>query len=102
MRDSRDPASGSQPRWTLPPVGGDPSSTPTGTTPGSFANPARVGAATAFSSPDTPGMPQPSDKTAWDFLPPGWRRSNGHAVAPEGFIMRRAGPNGLKVSPDRS
>jgi phosphomethylpyrimidine synthase len=26
-----------------------------------------------FASPDTPGMPAPSDKTAWDFLPPGWR-----------------------------
>ncbi|CAE7262675.1 thiC [Symbiodinium necroappetens] len=25
-----------------------------------------------FSSPDTPGMPEPSDKTAWDFLPEGW------------------------------
>ncbi|MCC5822222.1 MAG: phosphomethylpyrimidine synthase [Planctomycetes bacterium] len=25
-----------------------------------------------FSSPDTPGMPAPSDKTAWDFLPDDW------------------------------
>jgi len=25
-----------------------------------------------FSSPDTPGMPAPSEKTAWDFLPEGW------------------------------
>src|SRR5690606_5691380 len=23
-------------------------------------------------SPDTPGMPPPSDKTAWDFMPDGW------------------------------
>jgi phosphomethylpyrimidine synthase len=26
-----------------------------------------------FASPDTPGMPPPSDKTAWDFLPDGWK-----------------------------
>jgi phosphomethylpyrimidine synthase len=25
-----------------------------------------------FASPDTPGMPAPSNKTAWDFLPKGW------------------------------
>jgi phosphomethylpyrimidine synthase len=42
------------------------------TTPGSFANRSRVGSPRTFSSPDTPGMPQPSDKTAWDFLPDGW------------------------------
>lgn len=42
------------------------------TTPGSFANQPRIGTAYAFSSPDTPGMPRVSDKTAWDFLPDGW------------------------------
>ena len=42
------------------------------TTPGSFANRADIGGPLAFSSPDTPGMPAPSDKTAWDFLPDGW------------------------------
>jgi len=42
------------------------------TTPGSFANRSRVGTPWTFSSPDTPGMPPPSDKTAWDFLPDGW------------------------------
>jgi phosphomethylpyrimidine synthase len=42
------------------------------TTPGSFANAPDIGGPLAFSSPDTPGMPQPSDKTAWDFLPEGW------------------------------
>ncbi|MGE3107699.1 MAG: phosphomethylpyrimidine synthase [Phycisphaerales bacterium] len=26
-----------------------------------------------FASPDTPGMPAPSEKTAWDFLPDGWQ-----------------------------
>jgi len=42
------------------------------TTPGSFANAPDIGGPLAFSSPDTPGMPKPSDKTAWDFLPEGW------------------------------
>jgi phosphomethylpyrimidine synthase len=42
------------------------------TTPGSFANPADVGGPSTYSSPDTPGMPAPSSKTAWDFLPAGW------------------------------
>ncbi|MBX3125908.1 MAG: phosphomethylpyrimidine synthase ThiC [Polyangiaceae bacterium] len=32
-------------------------------------------------------MPAPSDKTAWDFLPPGWhRRQDGFADAPAGFV----------------
>ena len=42
------------------------------TTPGSFANRPHVGGPLAFSSPDTPNMPQPSPYTAWDFLPEGW------------------------------
>lgn len=42
------------------------------TSPGSFANKPDVGGPLAFSSPGTPGMPQPSDKTAWDFLPDDW------------------------------
>jgi phosphomethylpyrimidine synthase len=46
--------------------------TPNVTTPGSFALKADVGGALMFASPDTPGMPQASDKTAWDFLPEGW------------------------------
>ncbi|MFZ9090148.1 MAG: phosphomethylpyrimidine synthase ThiC [Planctomycetaceae bacterium] len=54
----------------------DPSSRHLGTTPGSFARaaqiqPGRAGART-FSSPDTPGMPEPSDRTAWDFMPEDW------------------------------
>ncbi len=51
----------------------DPSSFHAGTTPGSFAAAADIGGPRSFSSPDTPGMPLPSDRTAWDFLPPGWR-----------------------------
>ena len=40
-----------------------------GTTPGSFALAADIGGPLTFSSPDTPGMPAPSEKTAWDFNP---------------------------------
>ncbi len=58
--------------YTLPPLGDNPSSDHEGTNPGSFANRGRVGTAWTYSSPDTPGMPQPSEKTAWDFLPKGW------------------------------
>ncbi|MBL8809957.1 MAG: phosphomethylpyrimidine synthase ThiC [Planctomycetaceae bacterium] len=59
----------------------DPSSQHAGTTPGSFARaprlaPGRAGALT-YSSPDTPGMPAPSDKTAWDFMPADWVRRPG-------------------------
>jgi len=57
----------------LPMHGADnPSSNQDGTTPGSFAQKADVGGPLMFSSPDTPGMPAPSEKTAWDFLPDGW------------------------------
>ncbi|MFZ2875328.1 MAG: phosphomethylpyrimidine synthase [Phycisphaerales bacterium] len=42
------------------------------TTPGSFALAPDVGGPLMFASPDTPGMPPPSGKTAWDFLPDGW------------------------------
>ncbi|WP_010582672.1 phosphomethylpyrimidine synthase [Schlesneria paludicola] len=62
--------------YTLPPLGENPSSTAQGTTPGSFAQrpalkPGRAGALT-FASPDTPGMPVASEKTAWDFMPADW------------------------------
>ncbi|MEI9940755.1 MAG: phosphomethylpyrimidine synthase ThiC [Pseudomonadota bacterium] len=72
---------------TLPLRGAaNPSSHRDGTNPGSFANAPNLGGALTFSSPDTPGMPPPSDRTAWDFLPPGWRRDGDRAVAPAGFI----------------
>jgi len=62
--------------YVLPPMGSNPSSTQAGTTPGSFASPPTlhpgVEGARTFSSPDTPGMPGVSEKTAWDFLPAGW------------------------------
>src|SRR5512145_2547294 len=62
----------SAPSYALPPIGDNPSSSNQGTTPGSFALKGRVGTAWTFSSPDTPGMPAPSDKTAWDFLAADW------------------------------
>jgi len=89
---------------TLPMHGAtNPSSVAAGTTPGSFARKSDVGGPRMFSSPDTPGMPEPSSKTAWDFLPEGWTieshpdgcRGHHHAsygevpirgVAPAGFV----------------
>ncbi len=62
--------------FELPPLGSDPGNTANTTTPGSFAAKPRIAAGRAgaptFSSPDTPGMPPTSDKTAWDFMPPDW------------------------------
>jgi phosphomethylpyrimidine synthase len=70
----------------LPLQGADnPSSEVEGTNPGSFARRADVGGPYAFSSPDTPGMPAPSDRTAWDFLPDGFRLDGATALAPPGF-----------------
>ena len=63
----------------------DPSSTSAGTTPGSFANAPDIGGPLSFSSPDTPGMPHPSDKAAWDFMPDDWRFDGTRWHAPEGF-----------------
>jgi phosphomethylpyrimidine synthase len=80
-----------EPKFSLPLVGAFDPGSKRGTTPGSFARRADVGGPYAFSSPDTPGMPAPSEKTAWDFLPPGWGRTGSspqdlRAVAPEGFV----------------
>ena len=62
--------------YSLPPLGRNPSSKAQGTSPGSFSllpkiASGRVGRWT-FASPDTPGMPAPSEKTAWDFMPLDW------------------------------
>jgi len=77
---------GSNQRYQLPPVGGNPSSRGEGTTPGSFANKSQIGGSLTFSSPDTPGMPATSDKTAWDFMPADWTREGDRWVAPEAFV----------------
>ncbi|MCG6155005.1 phosphomethylpyrimidine synthase ThiC [Rubinisphaera margarita] len=88
----------SQTRYTLPPIGGNPSSVAAGTNPGAFAKRPQIQAGPAgaltYSSPDTPGMPAPSEKTAWDFMPEGWTRKPGYETnyhqaeaweAPAGF-----------------
>ena len=64
----------------------NPSSINEGTNPGSFANRAMVGGPTSYSSPDTPGMPAASDKTAWDFMPRGWLQSGSVWQAPADFV----------------
>jgi len=46
---------------------GNPGADDAGTTPGSFALASEVGGPRAYASPDTPGMPEPSSRTAWDF-----------------------------------
>ena len=79
-----DPTSDLASAFTLPKLGENPSSTRQGTTPGSFANPPDLGGPRAFSSPDTPGMPQPSEKSAWDFMPLDWR------PLPEGERLARS------------
>jgi phosphomethylpyrimidine synthase len=62
--------------YSLPPLGRNPSSQAQGTTPGSFALIPKIASGRAgrwtFASPDTPGMPAPSEKTAWDFMPLDW------------------------------
>ncbi len=74
---------------TLPLRGAsNPSTHRLGTNPGSFAEAPDVGGARMYSSPDTPGMPAPSTKTAWDFLPEGWVRSGAFAEAPQGFVAK--------------
>ncbi len=50
----------------------NPGSDTTVPTPGSFAHKPDIGGPYTFSSPDTPGMPKPSTKTAWNFLPQNW------------------------------
>ncbi|MEM7136930.1 MAG: phosphomethylpyrimidine synthase ThiC [Myxococcota bacterium] len=64
----------------------NPSSTGAGTTPGSFARAPDIGGPRMFSSPDTPGMPPPSHKTAWDFMPDDWTKDAIGWHPPEGFV----------------
>jgi phosphomethylpyrimidine synthase len=71
--------------WQLPPLGGNPSSAAQGTSPGSFAFRPAIGSPLPFASPDAPGMPAASEKTAWDFMPPDWKQVGGRWVPPAGF-----------------
>jgi len=91
--------------WTLPLRGAaNPSTHSDGTNPGSFANPPQVGGPLAFSSPDTPGMPAPSQLTAWDFLPSDWVIENatkengcaGHNHPEIGTYIRAVAPAGFE------
>lgn len=66
----------------------NPSSRGEGTNPGSFALRPGLGGPLPFSSPDTPGMPAPSGKTAWDFMPDDWTFVDGKWQPPEGFVPR--------------
>ncbi len=75
IRPQSDRSERAMPKQVIaPPLHGatNPSTDGEGTTPGSFALQAEIGGPRTFSSPDTPGMPAPSSKTAWDFLPAGW------------------------------
>ena len=69
-------------RHELPPLGENPSTGRQGTSPGSFAKRSAIASGVAgrwtYSSPDTPGMPQPSGKTAWDFMPADWQLKPGY------------------------
>ena len=84
------PAAGDDFKWNLPAVGSNPGSMKTATTPGSFAQSPRIkpglAGALTYSSPDTPGMPAPSGKTAWDFLPAEWSTWVGPAMSPDSNI----------------
>ncbi|MGH7131847.1 MAG: phosphomethylpyrimidine synthase [Phycisphaerales bacterium] len=60
-----------------------PGRTPGVTTPGSFALAPDIGGPLMFASPDTPGMPAPSEKTAWDFMPADWEVETLDAAATE-------------------
>jgi phosphomethylpyrimidine synthase len=82
----RDRPAGATRAYPLPPIGGNPSSRRAGTSPGSFARRADVGGPFTYSSPDAPGMPLPSEKTAWDFMPIDWRRVDGRWEPPAGFV----------------
>lgn len=66
-------------RYEPPLRGGSvPSTEEHGTAPPSFALKPDIGGPLSFSSPDTPGMPPPSARTAWDFNPA--PRGRGNAV----------------------
>ena len=69
---------------------------PQAPTPGSFALAPDIGGPLMFASPDTPGMPAPSKKTAWDFLPEGW---NVEIVEADGVTERRS-DDGIAVFTD--
>ncbi|GAB5496542.1 MAG: hypothetical protein Phyf2KO_16220 [Phycisphaerales bacterium] len=80
-------------KFSVPTLGAGNPGSPGVTTPGSFANKPDIGGPLAFSSPDTPGMPKPSDKTAWDFLPDDWsiETASDHATGCKGHNKKAIG-----------
>jgi len=80
-------------RPSLPTHGAaNPGNDPSVTTPGSFALAPDVGGPLMFASPDTPGMPAASEKSAWDFLPDGWSVEDvGPALGTPGTPTLRVG-----------
>ena len=80
-------------KFSVPTLGAGHPGSPGVTTPGSFANKPDIGGPLAFSSPDTPGMPKPSDKTAWDFLPDDWSilAASDHATGCKGHNKKAIG-----------
>jgi phosphomethylpyrimidine synthase len=91
--------------YSLPPIGGNPSTDRQGTTPGSFAARGRIGTPYAFSSPDTPGMPGVSDITAMDFSRPEDREGRTQLEqAREGIVsaeMKRVALREPHLSPEQ-
>ena len=69
-------------RFDRPAVHANPGADASVTTPGSFALPPDIGGPRMYASPDTPGMPAPSDKTAWDFMPSDWQFAGGDKTDP--------------------
>ncbi|MCB9030381.1 MAG: phosphomethylpyrimidine synthase ThiC [Deltaproteobacteria bacterium] len=69
----------------LPLGGHNPSSNNSGTNPGSFANKPQLGKSLSFSSPDTPGMPEPSTITALN-----WENESGREPVTQ-LELARAG-----------
>jgi phosphomethylpyrimidine synthase len=63
------------------------------TTPGSFALAPDIGGPLMFASPDTPGMPAPSTKTAWDFMPEDWLVEILDASIPRGGALMPSSPS---------
>ena len=62
-----DKSKSAQRPWALPPLGENPSSRAEGTNPGSLARRPDIGGPFTFSSPDSPGMPAPSELTAMNW-----------------------------------
>src|SRR5436190_9118699 len=100
------PSSIAQGSYALPPLGDNPSTEKQGTTPGAFALRGQVGTPWTYSSPDTAGMPAPSDLTAMDFRNPARDRDHKTQLeaARDGVItpeMKRVALHEPHLSPEQ-